>query len=411
MNIRLKFINILTICTALLITLPPTLQGEGEVGRAKNGNTGEGHNALHSLKGNASGIDNTALGFEALYSNTSGSGNTATGFDALLVNTIGSSNTADGFAALHENESGFNNTAIGYQTLYFNTFFNGAVGNNNTATGYQALYNNTTGGSNTADGVTALFGNTTGNNNTAMGYLALASLMTGEGNTAMGHSALVNSTTGDQNIAVGYFAGQNLTAGTGNIYISSPGVGTESDTIRIGNVISFTDVYGFGHPPHTATYVAGIYGAATSDAGRTTPVVIDASGKLGTVASSERFKRDVKPMDNSSDVILALNPVTFHYKNDGKDTPQFGLIAEDVAKVNPNLVVRDAKGDIYTVRYEAVNAMLLNEFLKEHKKVEALEATAARQQKQIEALTAGLQKVSAQVELNKPSPQIAVNNQ
>src|SRR5207302_8907385 len=171
-------------------------------------------------------------------------------------------------------------------------------------------------------------------------------------------------------------------------------------------------------PAHTATYIAGIHGATTSDAASTLPVVIDMNGNLGTAASSERFKKDIKPMDKSSDGLLALKPVTFHYKSDTKETPQFGLVAEEVAKVNPNLVVRDAKGEIYTVRYDAVNAMLLNEFLKEHKKVQEQDrklneqgATIAKQQKQIEALTTGLQRVSAQVEANKPASQVVVNSQ
>ena len=155
----------------------------------------------------------------------------------------------------------------------------------------------------------------------------------------------------------------------------------------------------------TATFIAGISGTAVvGDA-----VVVDAKGQLGTATSSARFKNDIKPMDKASESILTLKPVTFRYKSDSKGAPQFGLIAEEVAKVNPDLVVRDRKGEIYSVRYEAVNAMLLNEFLKEHRKNEEQEATIARLGKQIEALTAGLQKVSAQLEASKPAPQM-VNN-
>src|SRR5262249_805169 len=145
--------------------------------------------------------------------------------------------------------------------------------------------------------------------------------------------------------AIGLRAGQNLTNGGVNVYIANQGVPSESRTIRIGNVVFWRDIYGFGHPVHMATYIAGIDGQPTSDAASTVPVVIDVNGKLGTVASSERFKHDIKAMDSSSDALLALKPVTFHYKNDAKNTPQFGLVAEEVAKVNPDLVVRDAKGE------------------------------------------------------------------
>jgi trimeric autotransporter adhesin len=140
-------------------------------------------------------------------------------------------------------------------------------------------------------------------------------------------------------------------------------------------------------------------------------VLIDSAGQLGTISSSKRFKEDIKPMDVASESVLALKPVTFHYKTDTTGTPQFGLIAEEVAKVNPDLVVRDKEGKPYTVRYDQVNAMLLNEFLKEHHQVQDLKAIVAEQQEQIKALTAGLQKVSAQLEVNKPSPQTILNNQ
>ncbi len=262
------------------------------------------------------------------------------------------------------------------------------------------------------------------------------SLTTGGGNTAIGgSSALVNITTGYQNVAVGYVAGQNLTTGTNNIYVSSPGVDTESNTIRIGNVVGFTDIYGFGHGAHTATYIAGINGATASGG---VAVYINSDGKLGTLTSSARFKTEIKPMDKSSEAILELKPVTFRYKKeiDADRIPQFGLVAEDVEKINPDLVVRDGEGKVYSVRYEAVNAMLLNEFLKEHREVQEQKATiaqlksrvaqqqkesqetAAQQQKEIQALTASLteqasqiQKVSAELELQNPPAQTVVNNQ
>jgi len=142
-------------------------------------------------------------------------------------------------------------------------------------------------------------------------------------------------------------------------------------------------------------------------------VIVGSNGQLGTVVSSARFKDQIKPMDKVSEVILALKPVTFHYKKelDPKGIPQFGLVAEEVEKVNPDLVARDDKGKVYTVRYEAVNAMLLNEFLKEHNQVQDLKAIVADQQKQIKALTRGLQKVSDQLELGKPAPQVVGNNE
>jgi hypothetical protein len=210
---------------------------------------------------------------------------------------------------------------------------------------------------------------------------------------------------------VGVSAGESVT-GDYNIDIGNQGMAAEANTIRIGT----TRGPGPTPPPYfqTRTFIAGIYGVTTANTA--IEVMIDPDGQLGTMSSSARFKKQIKPMESASEAILALNPVTFHYKSDNTNTPQFGLIAEEVAKVNPNLVVRDKDGQIYTVRYEAVNAMLLNEFLKEHKafveqqrKLEQQGATIAQQQKQIEALTAGLQKVSAQLEASKSAPQV-VNN-
>jgi len=370
------------------------------------------------------GQQNTAVGYQALYNNTSGPAdqygstggeqNTGIGYQALFTNTTGWPNTAVGSQPLFNNTIGEDNVGIGYQPLFHNT-----VGFGNVAVGDFALQSNTVGRVNTAIGFLALRNNLNcddpgctegGSANTAVGAQALESLTTGGGNIAIGDAALINHTTGNQNIAIGLRAGQNLTNGGVNVYIANQGVPSESRTIRIGNVVTWTDIYGFGHPFHTATYIAGIDGQAT-DAASTVPVVIDVTGKLGTVASSERFKHDIKAMDSSSDALLALKPVTFHYKNDAKNTPQFGLVAEEVAKVNPDLVVRDAKGEIYTVRYDAVNAMLLNEFPKEHQTVQELKTTVAQQKQQIEALTAAVQKVSAQLELNKSTAQTVLNDQ
>ncbi len=418
---RHSFIFVALTCFAL----SPIAHGQdGAVGPAANGNTAEGTNALHSLSGKTTGTNNTAMGFDALLSNTNGVANTATGSGALKSNTTGTDNTAVGYQALYSNTSGApdangntvgqQNTAVGSQALFSNT-----TGWPNTALGYQALSNNNIGFFNTGLGYQALFSNTTGVRNCATGNAALMSNTIGTDNTAIGNATLINNVsgsfntatsrralsrnTGSFNIGLGFWAGSNLASGDNNVYISNLGVAAEANTIRIGTQVAAADFLGEEvHAAHTATFIAGIFGATTSDTTTTTPVVIDMNGNLGTAASSERFKRDVKPMDKSSDVILALKPVTFHYKNDSKDTPQFGLIAEDVAKANPNLVVRDVKGDIYTVRYEAVNAMLLNEFLKEHRKVQELE-------KQVEKLTAGFQKVSDELELRKSEPRVVGN--
>jgi hypothetical protein len=369
-------------------------------------NTATGRNALLS---NTTGFFNTATGGAALASNTTGDSNTATGRTAMLSNTTGSRNTATGWSAL----GGFNNTgnanvATGAFALYSNTTgsFNAATGNTalsenttgevNTANGYAALLSNTTGSGNTANGFEALASNTTGNDNTASGPDALANNTTGEGNTANGVDALYSNTTGNNNVALGNSAGGALTTGDLNIDIGNEGVADEANTIRIGT-----------SGDQTRTFIAGISGTAVAGAA----VKVNANGQLGVAPSSERFKAEIKPMDKASEAVLALKPVTFRYKHevDPKGIPQFGLVAEQVAKVNPDLVDRDGKGEIYTVRYEAVNAMLLNEFLKEHCTVQELEATVAQQQTQIKALTTGLQKVSAQIEATKPAPKVAVN--
>jgi hypothetical protein len=370
-------------------------------------NTANGKNALYF---NTTGFSNTATGVQALYLNTTGYYNTATGLAALELNTTGSYNTANGSGALVSNTTGANNTASGYDALVSNTtgnwnmasgvyaLYKNTNGSNNTANGAEALFKNTTGNFNTADGYSALYTNKTGFDNTADGADALFSNRFGNYNTAIGRNALFSNNTGALNIALGYSAGYNTT-GRYNIDIGNEGVADESNTIRIGAVSN-----------QTATFIAGI--SATAVVGDT--VVVDSNGQLGTVASAARFKKAVRPMDETSETILALKPVRFQYKSDSKETPQFGLIAEEVAKVNPDLVVRDRKGEIYSVRYEAINAMLLNEFLKEHRKVEQqrkdFEAALAQQQKQIDALTEGLQKVSAQLEASRRGQQTMVSN-
>jgi uncharacterized coiled-coil protein SlyX len=343
------------------------------------------------------------------------------------VGDRGNFNTSEGFQALFSHPTGEANTANGYGALYANT-----TGNQNTANGYEALYANTTGNQNTANGTGALFANTTGGDNTANGTGALQSNTTGFDNTANGGGALAFCTSGSDNVALGALAGSNLSTGNNNIYISNVGLPSESSTIRIGGDI------GDGFGSQTRIFIAGITQATVAGA----TVMVDLNtGQLGVVTSSQRFKDDIKPMDTASEAILALRPVTFRYKHeiDPNGLPQFGLVAEDVEKVNPDLVSRDAQGKVFTVRYEAVNAMLLNEFLKEHRRVEELKADGAKQEatieKQeatiekeettiaqmkagIEALTANLkkqeaqiQKVSAELEMSKPAPRTVDNNQ
>jgi hypothetical protein len=342
-----------------------------------------------ALRDNQDGWDNTATGVNALLHNTGGIQNAAFGFAALQNNTNGNFNTAVGLTALASNQTGESNTAVGWAALADNT------GNSNTAAGLAALTSNKGGGSNTAVGDVALQSNVSGSFNTATGAKALNDNVTGFFNTACGYQALQNNTGGNFNIALGVSAGANLVAGGSNIYIGSPGVAREDKTIRIGT-------------GQTQTFVAGISGVAV-----TGPAVhVNGSGQLGIVPSSERFKVAIKSMDKSSEAILNLKPVTFRYKQDldPDKIPQFGLVAEEVEKVNPDLVVRDAEGKVMTVRYDAINAMVLNEFLKEHKQVQELKGTVAQQQKQIEALTATIQKVSDQVALSRPAPQLVANH-
>ena len=311
---------------------------------------------------------NTFLGDDALVNNTTGVANTAIGASALSSNTEGTSNTATGSFALSSNIRGFENTATGVEALLRNT-----TGNANTGTGFSALFHNKSGNSNTAIGANAIFDNNRGQHNTAVGFNAL------HGNQAASF-----------NIALGSNAGAELSSGDDNIDIGNGGRPDGASTIRIGT------------PPHqTNTYIAGIRGVTVAGG---VGVVIDLHGHLGTVVSSERYKESVKPMDKASEAIVALKPVTFRYEHDldPEGIPQFGLVAEDVEKVNPDLVARDSDGKPFTVRYDAVNAMLLNEFLKEHRKVE-------EQQKEIEALASKLQKVSNEIELLKPKLRVVEN--
>ena len=379
-------------CFGLVPLARAVLPAPSPDGGYPGGNTAEGTNALHAL---TTGLNNTAVGASALESNSVGGYNVAIGGLALADNVAGQQNMAIGAEALAHNIASFN-LAIGFRVGFMNT-----TGTNLTGIGAAALRNNTTGSDNTAIGTQALFSNTNADRNTAIGsqsltnnngvnashnvavgYQALLSNTAGVHNTACGTNALDSNTTGAFNIALGSFAGSNLTTGYDNIDIGSPGFAGEHDTIRIGSTNGI------------ATFIDGIYGVNIG--GPNVQVFVTSGGQLGTNTSSRRFKKEIKPMDRVSEAILALKPVTFYYKTDSKDTPQFGLIAEEVAEVNPDLVVRDKEGKPFSVRYDQVNAMLLNEFLKEHRKVQQME-------KQIEALTAGLQKVSAQLAAASPS--------
>jgi len=325
--------------------------------------------------------------------------NTAEGQKALFSLTTGVGNTAIGSFSLFSNTDGSFNTGVGAGTLLFNVGNQSTLeGVENTAIGAAALLSNTTGRNNTAVGTQALFSNTTGVVNTAIGYQALASNTSGSFNTANGLYALASNTTGSTNTALGYGAGSSQTTGTNNIDIRHPGVAGESGTIRIG--ISEVQVRAF---------IAGIRGVTTGIADAV-PVLVDSDGQLGKASSSRRFKHEIKPMNHASESILALKPVTFRYKSHSSSAPQFGLIAEEVAEVNPDLVVRDENGEIYTVRYDAVNAMLLNEFLKEHKKAEQLDATLEAVTARLQEQAAQIQKVAAQVEATKSLPLVVLNN-
>jgi Chaperone of endosialidase len=337
-----------------------------------NYTTAEGCNALQFLGG---GFGNTGVGWYSLYLAGDSNFNTGVGGGALALNN-GDSNTAVGAAALLLNTTGTENTAVGTDALVYND-----SGSANNAVGASALFSNTTGAGNTANGASALYSNTTAYYNTAIGQSALFSNTTGGGNAANGASALYSNTTGNSNTAFGASAGSSATTGSGNVYLGAGMAGVPGES--------------------NACYISSIFGQTCASG---IPVLINSSNKLGTTTSSKRFKEDIKPMDKASEALFELKPVSFCYKKelDPAGIPQFGLVAEDVQKVDAALVVLDKEGKPYTVRYDQVNAMLLNEFLKEHREVQELK-------KQIEALSAGLQKVSAQLEASKPAPQV-VNN-
>ena len=400
-------IPILILCIGLLPKMQAVVPAPD--GGYPGGNTAEGQKALQS---NTTGGFNAAVGYFSLFANTTGSFNTAVGAAALDLNT-GDNNTAVGAAALLLNTTGFENVAVGTDALVHN-----GTGSRNTANGAFALAN-TTGSFNTAVGDNALFSNTIGTENTAAGASALSANTEGSFNTAIGVGALNMNTTGASNTALGNAAGLSIT-GDGNVCIGALVIGAAglNDTTWIRNINTTPQGFISG----TNNYVT----------------VRMSDGRLGfssagftTAVSSRRYKEDIKPMDKASEALLALKPVTFRLKGqlDPSHRPQWGLIAEDVEKVNPDLVDRNSKGEVESVRYDMVNAMLLNEFLKEHRKVEEqqamirrfetteakqvatiteLKSTVAQQQKGLQIVTARLDEQAAQIQ--KVSAQLAAAN-
>jgi hypothetical protein len=453
-NTRLK-----TLTTALFgiafAALLPQIQAAPQVVPPPDGcypgfTTAEGCQALQGL---TSGTANTGVGWRALRSAGASGYSTAVGAGALVLNT-GDSNTAVGAAASLLNTTGTRTVAVGTAALVYNN------ANSNTAVGFEALNLNVAAVTNAALGTFAgenndSSGNGTADFNTAVGGFALRANVNGARNTAVGAGALETILGGDDNTAIGELAGGNYTGTeSNNICIGSDTQGTagESNAIRIGDAspsggidvvtsgplanaisigsglstqgISILTLLGFGSVSianglqttngASTCFIGGIYNQAFGP--QDMAVRVGNDNKLGTVVSSRRFKHDIKPMDNSSEAILSLKPVTFQYNSDTTNTPRVGLVAEDVAEVSRGLVIADKEGKPLSVRYEDVNVMLLNEFIKEHKKVEQLQATVAQQQKGMDVLTAQLkeqaaqiQKVSAQVEMNKPAPQVVAN--
>ena len=384
---------------------------------AGNQNTATGLRALNS---DINGGYNTATGVLSLFSNTSGFFNSATGAYSLANNTTGLRNTALGYAALYRNAGGEDNTAVGFAALYHNSvfassncafgksaLFNNLKAETNNAFGVEALYNNLTGEPNNAFGTGALFANTEGSSNNAFGHDALRNNVDGEWNNAFGFEALKTNVSGSFNTGIGDSAGFDIT-GDGNVCIGE-------------GVLGQTGV-------NDSTYIRNINTTAQPIVAGVDGVTVDlTTGRLGHGVSSRRYKEQIKPMDKASEMLFALKPVTYRYKKeiDPKQTLDFGLIAEEVAKVSPELAIRDAKGQVANVRYNAINAMLLNEFLKEHQQVveqqatiAELKSTVAQQQKGMDVLTAQLneqatqiQKVSAQIEMSRPVPKVVLNNQ
>ncbi len=364
------------------LTLLLVAGGNGAVAQV---NTHLGAGSLNSI---TTGVGNGAFGGNALYWNTRGSENNAYGYQALAYNSSGSYNNAIGSYSLLLNTTGTYNSALGYIALYHNT-----TGSQNTGLGLGTLYSNTTGNYNSASGSFGLHANTTGSSNNASGYGALYKNTTGLNNNAMGVFAMGSNTIGSNNIAMGEYSGYNSVTGSNNIEIGSRGSATDNNVIRIGS-------------PGTqaAMYVAGVSGINVTG-GAT--VVVNSAGQLGVVSSSRRYKEDIRSMGAASDRLLALRPVTFRYKKadeNGKKPEQYGLIAEEVAKVMPELVVYNQKGQPETVAYQTLAPLLLNELQREHGQVEALQAQVT----ELRRITAQLSATRG-LELGVPQKESAVN--
>ena len=440
--------SVLLVLTFLCVALvQPILQAvvPAPDGGYPGGNTAEGQNALFSLM---SGGYNTALGYLSLRSNTTGSFNTATGAGTLFANTA-NQNTATGAGALFSNTTGAFNTANGAFAL-----FNNAGGGSNTAVGNMALFNNTTGDSNTAVGESAMIVNATGRSNTAIGVSALRNNTTGNYNIAIGHDALpVNDATG--NTAVGFRAAYGNTNGTSNTAVGygalvANSTGAENTGVGAGALQGMTNggsntAVGAGtlqatvnagctaigwHAGATGSGIGKIYIGANIDgpanelgvtrianiystpAGNGRQVFVTSDNVLGTQVSSRRYKDEIKPMAEASEAIFSLRPVSFRYKKniDPVRCLSFGLVAEEVAQIDANLVTPDRNGDPETVRYEAVNAMLLNEFLKEHRKVQKLEAALEAVNARLKEQAAKIRKVSTQIDTNRVRARLTTTN-
>jgi len=388
MKIRSKILMVILPVVACFAFLPGARAICNE-GCGDNFNTFEGENALINL---GIGAGNTAFGWEALAFTSATSFNTGIGGGALALNNS-DNNTAVGAGAMLLNLSGTQNVAVGTDAL-----LNNDSGSDNNAIGAFALFSNIGGTFNNAHGRNALTANL-GDENNAMGDDAMDSNTTGSFNTAMGDDALDGCTTGSSNVAVGDEAGTAVVAGS-NIICIGAGV--------TGGGGPFQDF-------DNTCFIGSIFGEPTSDPGTQTAVYVDQFNVVGIFNSSRQYKHDIQPMDKSSETLYQLKPVTFKFNSDVKGSTQYGLIAEDVAQVDPQLVVRK-NGETVTVRYEQINSMLLNEFLKEHKKVEEQQASISQLKSEMQTMVAQLkeqaaqiQKVSAQVQVSKTAPQVVVN--
>jgi hypothetical protein len=375
----------------LCFGLSPQTQADDPV---PTSNTADGQGALGSI---TTGLYNSAFGFLTVLSLSDGNFDTGVGAGALLLDN-GGTNTAVGAGALLNNNVAANNNAFGAFALFNNDSDAAGSAEFNNAFGRNALLNNVDGDENDSFGDDSMESNTSGSQNTAMGDDALDGNTTGNGNVAVGKEAGNSIDTGNDNVCIGHNAGIGIVGASRNIAIGVEEAGPFTD---------FDDT----------CFIGSIFGEIVSDPGSQTAVFVDQFNVVGVFNSSQKYKHDIQPMDKASETLYRLKPVTFKYNSDWKGTTQYGLIAEDVEKVDPQLVTHK-DGEIVTVHYEQINNMLLNEFLKEHKKVEDLQATVAQQQKGMEVLTAQLkeqaaqiQRVSAQLEVNKPATKVVAGNQ